>query len=449
MTVQSDPTSAFTGAVDSKGQYLQHEIETAPRDEITRWQEQRVIELVAYAWERAPFYRELWSKAGLSGPGEVRSLADFSNKIPTFGKSDIREYRARTGDPFGGLLCVDRSELTSITSTSGTTSAPEPLPEIWEHSPPLPTMSTRSMWELGLRPGDRALVPTGTFRNYIARHYHALGLIPVFCDSWIGQGERVLQAIEQHQIAYMQLFLPTVMEFEQLEPKYDIAKMLRSLKGASFAGQPLGAVLSRKVRVDWGINLMTYTSAGDTGTAWEGAERDGYHLQEDTVYPEFLDPQTGEPVADGEIGELVATDLDNPAAPYIRFRSEDLVRVTRQPTPSGRTHARTWVVGRAGDEIKVGAKALVLSEIWALVESLPECGDALFQVVKYAPTMEVLRMRVGYAPDRTGDVNELRERAVALLVKELEVNVEVEMMTVDQILATSTSVAKFPRTVKA
>lgn len=449
MTVQSDPTSAPVGADEAAGQYLEPEIETASREQIAAWQEKRIVELVAYAWEHSPFYRDLWSKAGLAGPDEIRTLTDFSSKIPTFSKADIRAYRERTGDPFGGLLCVDRSELTSITSTSGTTSAPEPLPELWEGSPPLPTMSTRSLWEIGLRPGDRALVPTGTFRNYIGRHYQALGLVPVFCDSWIGQGERILQAIEKHQIAYVQLFLPTVMEFEQLEAKYDIAKMLRSLKGASFAGQPLGAVLTRKVREDWGINLMTYTSAGDTGTAWEGAERDGYHLQEDTVYPEFLDPQSDQPVADGEIGELIATDLDNLAAPYIRFRSEDLVRMTRKPTPSGRTHARTWVVGRAGDELKIGVKSLVLSDIWSLVESMPECGDALFQVVKNAPAMEVLRMRVGYAPDRTDDVNELHARAVELLEKKLGVNVEVEMMTVDQILATSTSVAKFPRMVKA
>lgn len=448
MSVQSEPTSTPAGVAGAQRQYLEPGIETAPREEITLWQEKRVVELVAYAWERAPFYRDLWSKAGLTGPGEVRSLADFSAKVPMFAKSDIRAYRERTGDPFGGLLCVDRTELTSITSTSGTTSAPEPLPEIWDESPPLPTMSTRSLWEIGLRPGDRALVPTGTFRNYLARHYHALGLVPVFCDGWIGQGERVLQAIEKHQIAYVQLFLPTVMEFEQLEAKYDIAKMVASLKGATFAGQPLGAVLTRKVRDGWGINLMTYTSAGDTGTAWEGAERDGYHLHEDTVFPEFLDPQTGEPVADGEVGELVATDLDNLAAPYIRFRSEDLVRMTRQPTPSGRTHARTWVVGRAGDELRIGATSLVLSDIWALVESLPECGDALFQVIK-SDAMEVLRIRIGYAPDRTGDVEELHGRAVALLEKELGVKVEAQMLTVDQIMATSTSVAKFPRTVKA
>jgi phenylacetate-coenzyme A ligase PaaK-like adenylate-forming protein len=448
VTVQSDASPAPVEPV-AEEQYLEPGIETASREEITAWQEKRVVELVAYAWENSRFYRELWSNAGVTGPGDVRSLAEFSARIPTFSKSDIRAYRERTGDPFGGLLCVEPSTLTSITSTSGTTSAPEPLPEQWDESPPLPTMSIRSLWEIGLRPGDRALVPTGSFRNYVAPSYHALGLVPVFCDGWIGQGERILQAIEKHQVSYVQLFLPTVMEFEQLEAKYDIAKMVASLKGASFAGQPLGAVLTRKVKEDWSINLMTYTSAGDTGTAWEGAERDGYHLHEDTVYPEFLDPQTDDPVADGEIGELIATDLDNLAAPYIRFRSEDLVRMTREPTPSGRTHARTWVVGRVGDELRIGSKALVLADMWALVESLPECGDALFQVVKYAPTMEVLRMRIGYAPERTSDVDELHGRAVALLGKELGVEVEVEMMTVDAIMATSTSVAKFPRTVKA
>ncbi len=426
--------------------FLEPNIETASRAAIEELQLQRVLELVPYAWERSAFYRELWSGAGVT-PDDIRSLHDFTSKIPTFGKDDIRAFRDRTGDPFAGLLCVDVSELTSITSTSGTTGLPELIPEIWSVAPPLPTIWARDLWELGLRPGDKVLMPTGTFRNYLDDFFRMMGLVPVYIDSWVGQGEQILLAIQRYQIAYAQFFLPMVLELEQLEGTYDIKAMLSSLKAASFAGQPLGTVLTGKVRDQWGLNLFTWTSAGDTGTAWEGREHDGYYLWEDTVLPEVLDPITGVAVADREVGELVATDLDNWAAPYIRFRSADMVRITRQPGPSGRTHARMWVLGRRGDEIIVSGKTVMVSEVWQLVESVPELGDGIFQVVRSRAAMDRLRIRAGYPADRTGDLAELHQRATAVLTGSLGVAVAVELCPVEELLASSTSVAKFARVV--
>lgn len=438
----------MTPDVNWDREFLEPDIETAPRQVITALQEKRILELAPYAWERSAFYREHWSRAGVDPQG-IKSLADFTAQVPTFCKDDVIAFRERTGDPFGGLLCVDPSELTSITSTSGTTSLPELIPEIWSVTPPLPTISARDLWELGLRPGDRVMVATGSFRNYFDDFFHLLGLVPVFVDSWIGEGEQMLAAIQRHNIAYLQFMLPTVLEFEKLETKYDLKSALSSLKGAAFAGQPLGKVLTHKICNDWGVNLVTYTSAGDTGTAWEGRERDGYFLWEDTVLAETLDPLTGTAVGDREVGELVATDLDNWAAPYIRFRSGDMVRVTREPAPSGRTHARMWMVGRQGDEMSIGNTLVMLPEVWTTVETVLELSDGIFQIVRYAPEMDRLRLRVGYAPDRTGDLGDLGRRAIEALETALGVPVDIELQPLEDLLATSSSVAKFARVVKA
>jgi phenylacetate-CoA ligase len=447
MTADSTLETPTPAEVDLDRRFLEPEIETATREEITALQEKRILDLVPYAWERSGFYRELWSAAGVK-PEDIRSLDDFTAKIPTFCKDDVKAYRARTGDPFGGLLCVDPSELTSITSTSGTTGMPELIPEIWSVSPPLPTHYARNFWEIGLRPGDKVLMPSGTFRNYFDRFLHMMGMVPIYIDSWIGHGEEALKAIEKYQVSFVQLMLPTVLEFEKLEETYDLKAMLSSLKGAAFAGMPLGKVLTEKVRDQWGVNLYTYTSAGDTGTAWEGQEHDGYVLWEDTVLAEVLDTVTAAPVGDREIGELVATDLDNLAAPYIRFRAEDIVRKTEEPAPCGRTHARMWVLGRAGDEMLVAGKPVMINEIWTLVESVPELADGIFQVVRYAETMDRLRIRTGYAADRTGDLDDLRQRATAVLEAGLGVPVDAELAPIDDLLATASSVAKFSRVVK-
>jgi phenylacetate-coenzyme A ligase PaaK-like adenylate-forming protein len=346
------------------------------------------------------------------------------------------------------LLCVDPSELTSITSTSGSTGVPEPIPEIWDTVPPLPTIYARDLWCVGLRPGDRVLVSPGCFRNFFDGLYHMLGLVPVFINAWIGQGEQILQSIQRYEIRYLQLFLPTVMEFEQLEDRYDIAAMLAPLKGASFAGMPLGKALETKVREQWGVNLFTYTSAGDTGTAWEGVEHDGFHLWEDTIFAEVRDPVTDAAVDDNELGELISTDLDNYAGPYIRFRTGDLVRLSREPVPSGRTHARIWVVGRKGDELSIAGRAIMVSDVWRHVESIPELSDGMFQVVYTGPAPR-MRIRLGYAPERTIDIDELRLRAGQILQEALDVPIDAEMVSADEMLASSKSVAKFARVVKA
>jgi phenylacetate-CoA ligase len=428
--------------------FLEPAIETASRDDIAELQERRILELVDYAWSHSALYREHWSQAGVS-PADIGSVEDFVRRIPTISKVDIQAYRDRTGDPYGGLLCVDPADVTSITSTSGTTSLPEPIPEIWTTAPPLPTISARDLWEIGVRPGDRVIMPTGTLRNYFDDFFHTLGLVPVFVDTWVGEGERVLQAIERHQVAYLQFMLPLVMEFERLEARYDMRTMLSSLKGAAFAGQPLGKVLTSKIRDGWGVDLYTYTSAGDTGTAWEGREHDGYYLWEDTVFAETYDPVSGAPADDGELGELVATDLDNWAAPYIRFRSGDLVRLTRKPGRHGRTHSRIWVAGRTGDESVVAGKAILVADVWEAVETVPELSDGVFQIVKFADDMDRLRLRVGYATDRTSDIDELSTRSTAALQKFLGVGVDLELCPTEDLLARSTSVAKFPRVVKA
>ncbi len=448
MTTNIDVQHDSTSPLDVPRRFLEPEIETASRADIAALQERRLIELVDYAWTNSAFYREHWTQAGVS-PEDITSTADFLARIPTMTKSDIQAYRDRTGDPYGGLLCVDPAELTSITSTSGTTSLPEPIPEIWTVAPPLPTISARDLWEIGVRPGDRVIVQTGTLRNYFDDFFHLLGVVPVFVDTWVGEGERVLQVIERYKVSYIQFLLPLVMEFERLEDRYDMRAMLSSLKGAAFAGQPLGSVLTSKIRDDWGVDLYTYTSAGDTGTAWEGREHDGYYLWEDTVFAEFHDPVTGALAADGQLGELVATDLDNRASPYIRFRSGDLVRHTRKPGVHGRTHSRMWVAGRKGDETVVADKAILVADVWAAVETIPELSDGIFQIVRAAEPMHRLRLRAGYAPDRTTDKADLLTRATATLQERLRVDVDIELCTADSLLAKSTSVAKFNRVVRA
>jgi len=427
-------------------QYFEPEVETMPQERLRALQERRVLDLVRYAYEHSPFYRELWREHGVH-PRDVRSLADFRTRVPLMDKGMVRAYRARTGNPYGGMLCVPPERLTSVSSSSGTTGDPEFFPEIWQDSPPLVTAQIRDLWGLGLRPGDLVLSAAGTFRNLMDYGYQALGAVVVTVDTWLGRMPDLIEAARRYRPAYMQLMYAQVVELEHLADRYDLREAFSSLKGASCAGQPLSRRMRETVRRDWGLEIYEYTSAADTGTAWECSQRDGFHLWEDTVFAECLDPADHTEVAEGEVGELVATDLDNPAAPLIRYRSEDLVRLSRRPCGCGRTHARMWVAGRSGDETLVRGRPVVLRDLWQVIEDQPESRGGIFQIVRAGREVDVLRLRVGYDPSVTGDPVDLATRLHDEVLRRTGVEPELELRPEEELLRSVRSVAKFPRVV--
>lgn len=212
--------------------YFEPQVETMPREQLGALQEERVLELVEYAYAHSPFYRELWDAHGVH-PRDIRTLDDFRARIPFITKDMIRAHRARTGDPFGGLLCVRPDELTSVSSSSGTTGDPEFFAEIWEDAPPLVTAQVRDLWELGLRPGDRVLSPPGTFRNLMDPGFQALGAVVIEVDTWIGRMHEVVEALRKYRPAYLQMIYPQMVELEHLAEKTDLKEAFSSLKGAS------------------------------------------------------------------------------------------------------------------------------------------------------------------------------------------------------------------------
>ncbi|MCU1426111.1 MAG: hypothetical protein JWL83_111, partial [Actinomycetia bacterium] len=146
------------------------------------------------------------------------------------------------------------------------------------------------------------------------------------------------------------------------------------------------------------VQLYEHSAVGDVTASFECPQHDGLHYWEDTAFVECLDLDGAEPVADGERGELVATTLFNRVAPLVRYRSDDIVRISRATCACGRTHARMWPIGRKGDEVVVDGKAVLPVDVWEAVESVDACALGLFQIVRDCRNVDRLRLRVGYAP---------------------------------------------------
>jgi len=430
----------------SESPYFDPEIETMPRDQIEAMQLTALKKVVEHAYANAGLVRKKWDEAGVK-PSDINSLADFTRLVPFITKDDIRDYRSETGDPFGGILCVPTSELRSITGSSGTTGDPTLLARRDLHGPQANSRFDRCFWDLGLRPGEYAVTINPTIRGSTLAPLLHFGLTPLCFDHTPAEIGRLIETCRTcRPSVLLALSTPLLMGLEQFEidTGVDLAEVFSSFKAVVWGGEPLGP-RGRSLTKRWNMNIIEILSLADATITLQAANHTGAYAWEDEAFVEHLDPETGEPVADGSLGELVATTLQNFVDPLIRFRSEDLVWLTREPCPSGRTHARFMVKGRAGDQILVGGKPLLPISIWPTIESQPESKAGLFQIVRPKTPEDFLRLRVGYAGNP--DLASLEQRLKAEILNQLGIESHLEMVPNDELLKLGPP-HKIPRIVK-
>jgi phenylacetate-CoA ligase len=422
--------------LDPARRYFSPEIETMPRDAIERAREEKLLgDLIPWAYARSGLIRETWDAAGVTAD-DIQTMDDFHEKVPFIDKDAIRSYRDRHHDPYGGLLCLDpkmTEVFSAIFSTSGTTGDPTPAPYAGRG----PSMLVREFWETGCRPGDYFTYMLFTFRGPgIHDTIRGIGATPVFFDHHPAEVPALFRlSRELRPTAWYNLSGPLVLALEKAAPELgvDLEETFSSYRGVIFAGEPIGPRARERVE-SWGLELFMQTGLGDVGAATECREHDGYHFWEDTAYAEHLEPGGSGPVGDGERGELVTTTLVDKIAPLIRYRSDDLVRLTREPCACGRTHGRMWPLGRKGDEVVVDGRSVLPGDVWAAIESVPETGAGLFQVIRAAREVDVLRLRVGYAPEGTSELGDLRTRVTDAVHAAVGVQPEVDLVEYDVLL---------------
>jgi phenylacetate-CoA ligase len=291
------------------------------------------------------------------------------------------------------------------------------------------------MWMAGARPGEVAMLLGSTRRGPWYQMIQLCGGVPLIGSGLPEQVQLLCDLSFEHRPTTLFVMHMTLMvAFDRMADSVDMKDVFSSYSGVVFAGEPLGT--RWRTRADeWGLKLFNHTSAGDVGGSTECHRRNGCHLWEDKVLIEHVDPQTGAPTPEGEVGELVSTALDPGASVLMRYRSDDLVRITRQPCPCGRTHARQWPVGRKGDEVVVGGVSVLPFDVWSALESIPETERALFQLIRPQRAMDRLRIRVGYDTTKARHVGELRDRiaesihAHAQLVPDLELVDELDLLS--------------------
>jgi len=338
-------------------------IEVASTDEIRALQLARLKTTLAHVYANVPHYRQAFDAAG-ANPQDVRELGDLT-RFPFTTKSDLR-----ANYPFG-LFAVPREQVVRIHASSGTTGKPTVVGYTARDIDTWANLMARSIHAAGGRAGDIAHVAYGygLFTGGLGAHYGAERLGCSVVPMSGGQTEKQIQLITDFQPdlilvtpSYM-LTLIDAMDAAGIDPRST------SLKLGIFGAEPWTEAMRAEVEARTGIDAVDIFGLSEVmgpGVACECVEsKDGPVLWEDHFYPEIINPETGEVLPDGELGELVITTLTKEALPVIRYRTRDLTRLL---PPTARNMRRIGkITGRSDDMLIIRGVNVFPTQIEELV----------------------------------------------------------------------------------
>lgn len=322
-------------------------IEIASRDEIAALQLSRMKKSLKHAYENSPFYRQRFDEHGVH-PDDLKTLADLA-RFPFTTKQDLRDTY-----PFG-MFAVPQSRLVRVHGSSGTTGKPTVVGYTAADIDHWADLVARSIRAAGGRPGDMLhnAYGYGLFTGGLGAHYGAERLGCTVIPISGGMTARQVTLIDDFKPRIIMVtpsyMLSILDEFRRqgLDPREC------SLQVGIFGAEPWTNAMREEIEQAFDMHAVDIYGLSEImgpGVAQECVEtKDGLHVWEDHFYPEIIDPQTGEVLPDGEMGELVFTTLTKEGLPMVRYRTRDLTRLLPGTARSMRRIEK--ITGRSDDMI--------------------------------------------------------------------------------------------------
>jgi len=385
-------------------------IETASRDEITALQVKRLKWSLKHAYDNVPFYRASFDAAGVH-PDDLTSMQDLA-RFPFTVKQDLRDNY-----PFN-MFAVPREKLRRVHASSGTTGQPTVVGYTQSDLDVWGAVVARSLRAAGLRTGDMLhnAYGYGLFTGGLGVHLgaDALGLATVPVSGGMTERQvRLIRDFKPKGITVTPSYALSILdEFsaEGLDPRDS------SLEVGIFGAEPWTNAMRQEIEQAFDMHAVDIYGLSEVmgpGVSMECVEtKDGLHIWEDHFYPEIIDPNTGEPVADGEQGELVFTSLTKEAFPIIRYRTRDLTRLLPGTARSMRRMEK--VTGRSDDMIILRGVNVFPTQI----------EEQLMTVHGLAPHFQIVLSR----PDRLDEMRVLVEAIEGFSSNEERVHAAAELM---------------------
>jgi phenylacetate-CoA ligase len=391
------------------------ELETTPRERLRRLQGERLARLVRYLDERVPFYRRRLDQAGVA-PGDVRSLEDLRS-LPFTRKEDLRETY-----PFE-LFAVPMDEVVRVHASSGTTGKPIVGGYTRADIDLFATVNARTLAMAGAEPGMMLhnAYGYGLFTGGLGLHGggEKLGMTVVPVSG--GMTERQLLLITDFRPDVITCTPSYALTLAQAFAERAVSPEEISLRYACIGAEPWTEGMREEIDAGLGIrstNIYGLTEVIGPGVSNECIEvRNGSHVNEDHFLPEIVDPESGEPVPDGEEGVLVFTTLTKQAMPVLRYWTGDITSLNSEPCECGRTLTRMALIkGRTDDMLIIRGVNVYPTQIETVLSGFSELAPHYGLVVTREGTLDDLEVRAEVYDERRVSDDSLAER-VATTIK--------------------------------
>ncbi len=370
-----------------------------PRHDLEQHQLRKLREQLNHVCERSPFYRRKLREAGIR-PDDVRTMED-AHRIPFTEKTELKQSQAAT-PPWGDFGCIAPEEAVRVFQTSGTTGTP------------IRIMLNRKDWHenfyeqfmhfrcgFGLTEKDVLFVPFN-YGLYIAwwgfqsaMEKAGLTIIP---GGGLGSKARLQTLLDWGATAICGT--PSYLLYlAEVARKNNIDLAASPIRKMVAAGEPGASIPATKKALEsqWGAECFDDIGSTEISNfGYECIKHQGTHVSEDLFLAEVLDTETLEPLADGQVGELVLTNLTCESMPLIRYRTRDLVRFNREICECGRTHLRLdgGIVGRADDMFQFAGVNIFPSQIQSLLHEVDELSQEYQLIVPKLGSGKHLKIRV-------------------------------------------------------
>ena len=392
-----------------------------PVEELRKLQLAKLRKIVAYEYERVKLFRSRCDEKGVK-PADLKTLADFA-RFPFMKKTDLRDEYPM------GLTAAPIEEIVRFHCSSGTTGKPICIPntkgdiEVWADA----TARALAMYGLTNRDVLQVSYGYGLFTGGLGLHYGGEHLGCAVVPTSAGNTEKQLMLMKDLGTTAIACTPSYFLHVIEIAKKLGIDfRRDTKLRHGIFGAEPWTDEMRAKIEQEAGIvahDIYGLTEISGPGVAASCGHCQGLHVFEDHYYPEIFDPETLEPLPDGEEGELVFTTLDRFGTPMIRYRTRDLTRLGATTCACGRT-IRTIdrIKARSDDMLIVHGVNMFPSQVETALLSIPEVEPHYQIIITPTATLDLLEIKVEIKAEAFSDnirTLELIRKKVLAAVKQI------------------------------
>lgn len=405
-------------------------IECASKEEMRSIQSKRLKDTVQRIYHAVPSYRSKMQDLGLT-PHDIQSVNDL-NKLPFTTKSDLRDNY-----PFG-LFTVPMSEIVRLHASSGTTGKPTVVGytrkdiQMWSEA------VTRSLCMAGVHHHDIVQIAYGygLFTGGLGLHYGTENLGASVIPISGGNTTKQIQLMEDFGSSVLCCTPSYALNIAEVMKEQGVDPHKLKLRVGIFGAEPWTEGMRKEIEAKLGLKAIDIYGLSEIvgpGVSCECEYQCGMHINEDHFLPEIIDPETLEPVAAGEMGELVFTTITKEGIPLIRYRTRDLTRLIYDKCQCGRTLVRMQKCkGRSDDMLIIRGVNVFPSQIETVLLQISEVEPHYLLVIEREGTLDSVTLMVEvqeqFFSDEVKKLQELRMKITRQLESLLGISVNVKLV---------------------